>query len=986
MADERKFRFVSPGIFITELDRSQIPAAPDLVGPVIVGRAKRGPAMTPTKVSSFSEFVNIFGETVAGGQQPGDVWRNGALNAPMYGTYAAQAHLQAGATPLTYVRLLGVENDNATADTFGEAGFRVDTNATNPNPPNTAGAFGVFLFGSGSGIQLTGTLAAVIYASGTAVYPSGTHYGGTGDQAGQNAIFDLGASPEFDLEFSSSAGSVDKYKVSLREGDANYIREVLSTNPQLMDDRDQTPATSVERTGAQKKYWLGETYERTIKEDVIDPFASVGYFVAIAPINRGGTAGLADRRSGYREAQTPWFISQDTSANNTGYSPADRTRALPLFKFITLNGQGPDANKDLKVSIANVRYSPNDKVNFGTFDVIIRSANDNDTQPQILERYSGVNLDPNSADYIGVRIGDRFAEFDETDRVLRYYGDYPNRSNLVRVVVSSEVEAGDTPSLLPFGYYGIPKFASTTVTQSQTAVTDRYLNAGGYDQTNDNTETFVFTASANYLFDALVRYPDIPVRLTASDTSAARTDYFGISTTKAEGSTTHNPGYVDYTRFLGENVIAASAWNDNYGLGAAGTGLVYQDAFTLDDVIVDEQRTYNFDSSPLRNLTNARFVSGSRAAGTSFTAKNTGGTNPTLPSTASYKNILDAGFNKFTAPMFGGFDGFDVRERDPLRNELMDSATSPSIEDNYVLNTYRTALDILADPEQFEYNLMSVPGVWYSGVTNRVLEVCEQRGDALGVIDLKGGYIPPHEEYKATKAERKGDVQTVIDFLDARNLSNSYGATYYPWVLINDTISATPVRVPPSVPAIGVLANTERVADLWFAPAGFNRGGLSAGQGGIPVVSVDEILNSADRDRLYSRNVNPIARFPAEGIVVFGQKTLQATPSALDRINVRRLLIFLKKGISQIASTTLFEQNVLSTWRRFKADADAFLSNVQVRFGVDEFRVVLDETTTTPDLVDRNIMYAKVFIKPTRSIEFIALDFVITRSGASFDD
>ena len=975
MADERKFRFVSPGIFITELDRSQIPAVPDLIGPVIVGRAKRGPAMTPTKVSSFSEFINVFGETVPGGNQPGDVWRYGGLNAPMYGTYAAQAHLQAGATPLTYVRLLGVENQNATTDTFGEAGFRVEE-GTNSSATNTAGAFGLFLFGSGSNTAATGTLAAVLYASGTAPYLSGAVWGGSGGKAGMNKLFDLGASPEFDLYFSET----DVYRVSLRDGDANYIREVLSTNPQLMVNR-RGSSTSVEPSTSQKNYWLGETFERSVKEDVIDPFSTVGYFAAIIPLDKGGTSGLADRRSGFRESQTPWFISQDLSANTGSFTPSDRDRAMPLFKFISLNGQGEDSNKNIKVSIANVRYSPNDKVSFGSFDVLIRSADDSDTQPRVLERYSGVSLDPNSANYIAARVGDRYVEFDEDARVLRTYGDYDNRSNLVRVVVSTEVEAGDTPALLPFGYFGVPKFATAVVSSSATSITDRYVNSGGFDVVAGAASTLILSASS--AVTGTLRFPDIPVRATASDVSSARTDFFGVSTAKTEGSTTFNEGYVDYTRFLGEQVIAASSWNDAYGLAAAGTGLSYQDAFTLDDVTIVTGSTYSFTASPLRNIERAVFVSGSRAAGTSFTATDDGSG---LPASVNYKNILDAGFNKFTAPMFGGFDGLDITERDPLRNKLMSDAGTPTVETNYVLNTYRTALDILADSEQFEYNLMSVPGVWYSGVTNRVLEVCEQRGDALGVIDLEGGYLPPHEIYYANKVSRKGTVQGVVDALDSRNLDNSYGAAYYPWVLINDTISGSPLRVPPSVPAVGVLANTERVADLWFAPAGFNRGGLSAGQGGIPVVSVDEILNSADRDRLYSRNVNPIARFPAEGIVVFGQKTLQATPSALDRINVRRLLIFLKKGISQIASTTLFEQNVLSTWRRFKADADAFLSNVQVRFGVDEFRVVLDETTTTPDLVDRNIMYAKVFIKPTRSIEFIALDFVITRSGASFDD
>jgi phage tail sheath protein FI len=149
---------------------------------------------------------------------------------------------------------------------------------------------------------------------------------------------------------------------------------------------------------------------------------------------------------------------------------------------------------------------------------------------------------------------------------------------------------------------------------------------------------------------------------------------------------------------------------------------------------------------------------------------------------------------------------------------------------------------------------------------------------------------------------------------------------------------------------------------------------------------VRQRLTSDDRDRLYEVNVNPIATFPAEGIVIFGQKTLQVTPSALDRINVRRLMIYVKKEVSRIAATTLFEQNVQGTWDRFKGRVIPFLEEVQSGLGLTDFRVILDETTTTPDLVDRNILYAKIFLKPARSIEFIALDFIITKSGASFDD
>ena len=147
-----------------------------------------------------------------------------------------------------------------------------------------------------------------------------------------------------------------------------------------------------------------------------------------------------------------------------------------------------------------------------------------------------------------------------------------------------------------------------------------------------------------------------------------------------------------------------------------------------------------------------------------------------------------------------------------------------------------------------------------------------------------------------------------------------------------------------------------------------------------------ERLVSKDRDSLYDANINPIAQFPAEGIVIFGQKTLQTTPSALDRINVRRLLIFVKRQISRFAATLLFDQNVQSTWNRFRGQVEPFLAGIKAGLGLDAYKLVLDETTTTPDLIDRNILYAQIFLKPTRAIEFIAIDFVITDSGASFDD
>ena len=186
---------------------------------------------------------------------------------------------------------------------------------------------------------------------------------------------------------------------------------------------------------------------------------------------------------------------------------------------------------------------------------------------------------------------------------------------------------------------------------------------------------------------------------------------------------------------------------------------------------------------------------------------------------------------------------------------------------------------------------------------------------------------------------------------------------------------------------IGAIAQSEAQSQPWFAPAGFNRGGISrlGGGRGPSTAGTVEHLTKKERDDLYTVKVNPIARFPATGdTVIFGQRTLQREASALDRINVRRLMIYLKRHIGDIADTILFDQNVQATWNRFKAAADKVLSTVQTNLGIVEYKLVLDESTTTADLIDRNIMYAKIFVKPARAIEFIAIDFIITRSGVEF--
>ena len=267
-----------------------------------------------------------------------------------------------------------------------------------------------------------------------------------------------------------------------------------------------------------------------------------------------------------------------------------------------------------------------------------------------------------------------------------------------------------------------------------------------------------------------------------------------------------------------------------------------------------------------------------------------------------------------------------------------------------------------------------------------MINICEDRADAMAIIDLPSVYTPTHEGYQKKANRVNLNVVGTANSLKERRLDSSYGCTFYPWVQTRDDRTGQLVWIPPSVAMAGVLASSEARTDVWFAPAGFNRGGLTEGAAGIPVVNVSERLSSKERDTLYDARINPIASFPSNGIVVLGQKTLQERPSALDRINVRRLVIYLKKQISVLSTQVLFEQNVQATWDRFTGLIEPFLANVKTRFGITDYRLILDETTTTPDLIDQNILYAKIMVKPARAIEFIAIDFVIASTGASFDD
>ena len=215
---------------------------------------------------------------------------------------------------------------------------------------------------------------------------------------------------------------------------------------------------------------------------------------------------------------------------------------------------------------------------------------------------------------------------------------------------------------------------------------------------------------------------------------------------------------------------------------------------------------------------------------------------------------------------------------------------------------------------------------------------------------------------------------------EAATRDSNYAATYWPWCQVSDSQTGAFRWVPPSVVMSGIYAFNDKIAAPWFAPAGLNRGGLDT------VVQAERKLTHKNRDTLYDSNVNPIATFPGQGVVVWGQKTLQKKSSALDRVNVRRLMIKVKKFIAASSRFLVFEQNNATTRNRFLNIANPYLEQVQAQSGLNAFKVVMDETNNTPDIVDRNILYGQIFLQPTRTAEFIVLDFTIQPTGAAFPE
>jgi len=1079
-----KFDFLSPGIQINEIDESILPSDTNNEGPIIIGRARKGPGMQPIKIKTLANFVSVFGKPAPGGvSEMGDVWRDGPnLSAPTYGAYAAQAWLASENSPITYVRLLGDQSSVAQAGTKGLAGWQLSSSIATKAVGSNSTAYGLFIadnsaistlnyvtftiggtideggyytitdsagtavkFEADAGAGTTETsalrtfdqsggvasaasaLVTAINAAVTAGYlkhinakavgggvlkiaslkgagsftdanegtdainPDGTtaltaptndaitnsrrgalaaiiycdsgylqlHNAGKTDNSDACAMLpSVGDSLKFGVNVFKSdgtqVGSTNFFNFNRQS--SQYIRNVLNTNPQLVNS-DMIDSTSI------KTYWLGETFEQHLTS-LVTGSSSGNQHGILLPLqkldnNAAATGNWGYHRAAHSASVSGWIIADDTGAP-TSY---DASQATKLFRFESLHS-GDELQKDIMIGIEDIRFSANPLVNsYGSFTVRVM-----DVAGNTLEKYNNLNLKPGDQNHIAVKIGDQRLEWDDDNKRFKQLGNNVNRSDYVRVRMYKEVP-NYQPTNLPFGFMGPGRPKTFTLISGSTTVHGR--DGGGFagafvagsgsvpllssSYANNMSGQFYSGSIANAAVQ--FEFPKLRMRVSGSDglVSNQYKPFFGVRPKVSATSNLHDTDYCDYLRALPSN------YNSN--ISDPSGDFEHSFIFSLDDIKIDT------------TLNKVQWVSGSRRANKSYTAVN------------GSSALLDKKVRQFAMPLFGGRHGLDVTESEPFRNAKITGFGTDDTS-NYLRYTVNKALDSVSDPEAVPGNLLTVPGIYITDLTDKVMAVAQDRQDVLAIIDIQSDYKSIYESTDSA-GDRRGSVDLAISNLKSRNIDNSFACCFYPAVQIIDKLNNNQrVWIPSSIAGLGAMAQSEAATAAWFAPAGFNRGGLGnlGGPSGPTVVQARQRLDSDQRDLLYSQvNVNPIATFPNEGVVVFGQKTLQTSfRSALDRINVRRLLIYLKSRISRVARNILFDNNVEATWNRFLAGAEPILEDVQSRFGLTEYKLVLDETTTTPELIDQNILYAQVYLKPARAIEYIAIDFIVTRTGAEF--
>lgn len=672
----------------------------------------------------------------------------------------------------------------------------------------------------------------------------------------------------------------------------------------------------------------------------------------------------------YRHATSPWIISQ--RLGGVVYN---------LFRFVSLDA-GVGISSNYKISIENISL-PTDPLNrYVTFDVVVRSFADRDTNPVVLEQFRGVNIDPMSDRYVAKVIGDinSFYDFDraEAAQALVVEGSYPNNSNLVRVQVSYEVDQQVVDSTaIPMGFRGpahivtsgsnpMPTVSSTQVSASTVF---KKIQQGPVPYRKNITIGSGSKQQVNSLFYWGVQFEHV-TDLNQFNASTLK------NTSISSGFCKYFPDYMTIIQNFnaGPETIGAA---DTAANGIMDVDRFANNRFTLENVQVVTNSSGIADPTQWHNAT---YVRGGNVA--------VNDANKTRSVNSSDFVTANRRYLKFTTIMQGGFDGVNIFDNDAvqLNNNAVTADmnnTSRFTNNGPNVRAYVKAIEVLQNASNADIQLLAIPGIRHPIVTNQAVAAVEDRFDAMFVMDIEN-YDTSNSLVLDPNVQTPSVQNTVTSFQN-RSLNSSFAAAYFPDVVITDPATQTNVFAPPSVAVMGALALNDAVGYPWFAPAGFTRGALPTVQEAAVKLSKDNM------DQLYDAAINPLVAFPGSstsgvnpkgGVVVWGQKTLQAAASALDRVNVRRLLIEIRRQVRDVARTFLFEPNRAATLARFSSAVSPKLQRIQQLAGLNDFRVIIDTTTTTQQDVENNTIRGKIFVQPTKTIEFVSLDFVVANNVA----
>jgi phage tail sheath protein FI len=989
-----QLKFKSPGVSTKEIDLT----GPANVTPIgvpagVIGTAAMGPAFVPMTFATLQDFKVKFGDED---------------NAGKFGPIAVAEWLR-NAQALTYMRVLGVGTGlrrTSSGDNAGKvqsAGFVVgeqqpDSDGVLTHNPyaNVGGPNGrVHFLGcymsesagstvfSEAGIQAGSTASPIVRgilmaASGVVPMVAGyqaappasslvANAGLAGGITGSVVLLDGAVSKqEFVLFLNGHKGADPAYPrvitASFDMTAANYFGNILNKDPLRFQEAGHFLYTQYDI----HPQFAVVTGTAVVTDAVAGNQQPVAFLTTGSATYNSGSAtvpSFENFEDRYRTASSTYIVSQKFGGKNKN-----------LFKVHALS-DGALANSKYKITIENIFKSNIDSYRYGTFDVVVRDWSDTDDDRIVLERFSAVTLDPGSDRYVARVIGDMHMYYDwdknTGSQKLRVEGQYENRSNLIRVEMSDELEAGEIDATaLPIGFRG-PRHLSvsgsaplaTVGTDAASLAVANILNRAKEPPVPYRRSIAVGTGQKKNPNKDLSWGVQFETQVSVADPNSGKK-----ANTTVESFTKYLPNFqTEWMNFI---------VGDNEGtLDTAANGIIDADRynnnlFTLENIKVV---TGSDGVATTKELNEWIYV---RAGG--ITANSTAKTRAFDPSidlgSAAVRNI-----SRFTLFMQGGFDGVNIFNVD--ESELTDKAITEEMatlargqNNGPTVKAYHKALEIMGNTAEVDVKLLAVPGIRHEVVTDRIIDTVESRFDAMAIIDI--------EERDALNAvvtsstTQAPSVGNTADNFNDRALDTSFAAAYYPDVIMTDPFSGLESRVPPTVAALGALALNDSISRPWFAPAGYTRGVLQT------TIDTAVKLSRANLDDLYEVDINPITSFPgSDGVVVWGQKTLKRAQSALDRINVRRLLIEIRREVKRVANTLLFEPNREETLARFSSLVNPILKRIQEQQGLDGFRVIIDTTTTTQADVENLTIRGKIFLRPTKVAEFIDLDFVITNQG-----